>query len=120
CEEMGALLAAEFGRAVSVGFLPGGATPLKGIVEQNRRADRRLVVANYLLAPGFFDDLARTQIADPDAGPGLDERALLAAPLLTPGGDRDPVRGPGEASSHGVPAGLVDIVRDRLLGALAD
>ena len=120
CEEMGALLAAEFGRAVSVGFLAGGATPLKGIVEQNRRADRRLVVANYLLAPGFFDDLARTQIADPDAGPGLDERALLAAPLLTPGGDRDPVRGPGEASSHGVPAGLVDIVRDRLLGALAD
>src|SRR5699024_9118617 len=80
---------------VSVGFLAGGGAPLKAIVEQNRQSGSRLVIANYLLAPGFFDDLARTLIsaADssaesvPGSGSGAGEGAVLAPPLLAPGAD---------------------------------
>ena len=187
CEEMGRLLADELGRAVSVGFLAGGGAPLKAIVEQNRQSGSRLVIANYLLAPGFFDDLARTLISEadssaesapasvpgsaPDVGSDAEQGTVLASPLLAPGAD--PVgpsvahsAGPSVADSaagsvadspgssvadptanrdenpaanpagspaaepsastpdprgtraHAVPAGLVDIVRDRLLEAL--
>jgi sirohydrochlorin ferrochelatase len=175
CEEMGRLLADELGRAVSVGFLAGGGAPLKTIVEQNRQSGCRLVIANYLLAPGFFDDLARTLISEADSsaesapasvsdmGSDAEQGTVLASPLLAPGAD--PV-GPSVAHSAGlsvadsagnsvasspgsrvadptanpaanpaaepsastpdprgtradaVPAGLVDIVRDRLLEAL--
>ena len=187
CEEMGRLLADELGRAVSVGFLAGGGAPLKAIVEQNRQSGCRLVIANYLLAPGFFDDLARTLISEADSsaesapasvsgsardvGSDAEQGTVLASPLLAPGAD--PVgpsvahsAGPSVADSaagsvadspgssvadptanrdenpaanpagspaaepsastpdprgtraHAVPAGLVDIVRDRLLEAL--
>ena len=138
CEEMGRLLADELGHAVSVGFLAGGGAPLKAIVEQKRQSGSRLVIANYLLAPGFFDDLARTLIsaaapsaesvlgASSDAGEG----AVLAPPLLAPGADAaglsvansnaDPGSSPGprDPRAHAVPAELVDIVRDRLFDAL--
>src|SRR5699024_3775229 len=79
CEQMGALLSDELGRAVSVGFLAGGGAPLKTIVEQNRQSDSRLVIANYLLAPGFFDGLAQAHIAAPGVAPDLDGGVLLAA-----------------------------------------
>ena len=187
CEEMGRLLADELGRAVSVGFLAGGSAPLKAIVEQNRQSGSRLVIANYLLAPGFFDDLARTLISEadssaesapasvpgsaPDVGSDAEQGTVLASPLLAPGADpvgpsvahsagpsvadsaagsvadspgssvadptanRDenpaanpagspaaepsaPTPDPRGARAHAVPAGLVDIVRDRLLEAL--
>ena len=95
CEEMGRLLVDELGHAVSVGFLAGGGAPLKTIVEQNRQSGSRLVIANYLLAPGFFDDLARTLISAADscaesargAGSDAGEGAVLAPPLLAPGSD---------------------------------
>src|SRR5699024_12130774 len=95
CEEMGRLLADELGCAVSVGFLAGGGAPLKAIVEQNRQSGSRLVIANYLLAPGFFDDLARTLISAADssaesargAGSDAEEGTVLALPLLAPGSD---------------------------------
>ena len=128
CEEMGRLLADELGCAVSVGFLAGGGAPLKAIVEQNRQSGSRLVIANYLLAPGFFDDLARTLISAagpsaesvPGAGSDAEEGTVLASPLLAPGPDADPGSRPGprDSRAHLVPAELVDIVRDRLLGAL--
>lgn len=114
CEEMGRLLADELGRAVSVGFLAGGGAPLKAIVEQNRQSGCRLVIANYLLAPGFFDDLARTLISEadssaesapasvpgsaPDVGSDAEQGTVLASPLLAPGAD--PV-GPSVAHSAG-------------------
>lgn len=114
CEEMGRLLADELGRAVSVGFLAGGSAPLKAIVEQNRQSGSRLVIANYLLAPGFFDDLARTLISEadssaesapasvpgsaPDVGSDAEQGTVLASPLLAPGAD--PV-GPSVAHSAG-------------------
>ena len=187
CEEMGRLLADELGRAVSVGFLAGGSAPLKAIVEQNRQSGSRLVIANYLLAPGFFDDLARTLISEadssaesapasvpgsaPDVGSDAEQGTVLASPLLAPGADpvgpsvahsagpsvadsaagsvadspgssvadptanRDenpaanpagspaaepsaPTPDPRGTRADAVPAGLVDIVRDRLLEAL--
>src|SRR5699024_10625681 len=128
CEEMGRLLADELGCAVSVGFLAGGGAPLKAIVEQNRQSGPRLVIANYLLAPGFFDDLARTLISAADssaesargAGSDAEEGTVLASPLLAPGSDAAPGSSPGprDSRAHSVPAELVDIVRDRLIGAL--
>src|SRR5699024_9228670 len=80
CEEMGRLLADELGRAVSVGFLAGGGAPLKAIVEQNRQSGSRLVIANYLLAPGFFDDLARTLISEADSSAEPATGSALASP----------------------------------------
>ena len=138
CEEMGRLLADELGRAVSVGFLAGGGAPLKAIVEQNRQSGCRLVIANYLLAPGFFDDLARTLISEADssaesasgsslASPGsavesalgsardvgsdAEQGTVLASPLLAPG--TDPV-GPSVAHSAG------PSVADLAAGSVAD
>ena len=59
------------------------------------RADGgRVVVANYLLAPGFFDDLARSAGAD-----------VTARPLLVP--------------DEPAPAELVGIVLDRYDAASA-
>ena len=127
CEEMGRLLADELGRAVSVGFLAGGGAPLKAIVEQNRQSGCRLVIANYLLAPGFFDDLARTLISEadssaesapasvpgsaPDVGSDAEQGTVLASPLLAPG--TDPV-GPSVAHSAG------PSVADLAAGSVAD
>src|SRR5699024_4529028 len=60
-------------------------------------------IANYLLAPGFFDDLARTLISEvdssaesapasvsgsaPDVGSDAEQGTVLASPLLAPGAD---------------------------------
>src|SRR5699024_9417998 len=63
CRQMGQLLENELGRPVEVGFHAGGGAKLTDIVEQKVTQDddrgEWLVLANYLLAPGFFDDLAR-------------------------------------------------------------
>ncbi len=98
CREMGRLLAAELERPVEVGFLAGGGVPLKDLVGQNRSRGARPVLANYLLAPGFFDDLARKHVEG-----GTDSAGFLAPPLLTGGG-----------TASAVPPKLVDIVRDRV------
>ena len=55
---------------------------------QPSAADGRVVVANYLLAPGFFDDLARDAGAD-----------VTARPLLVP--------------DEPAPRELVDLVLER-------
>ncbi|MGC3021755.1 sirohydrochlorin chelatase [Brevibacterium sp. FAM 24630] len=99
CREMGRLLAAELERPVEVGFLAGGGVLLKDLVEESRGRGSRPVLANYLLAPGFFDDLARKLVA---AG-GSDSSGILAPPLLAYGG-----------SASAVPPQLVDVVRDRV------
>ncbi|MCU4298258.1 cobalamin biosynthesis protein CbiX [Brevibacterium permense] len=112
CREMGRLLAAKLERPVEVGFLAGGGAPLKDCVEEARSRGARPVLANYLLAPGFFDDLARKLVdggsasigktKSGDAG-GSRPAGVLAPPLLTGGG-----------SASAVPPQLVDIVRDRV------
>jgi sirohydrochlorin ferrochelatase len=91
CRQMGELLAAELGRPVAVGFHAGGGALLGDLVEDSRARGARPVLANYLLAPGFFDDLAGKHVVD---APGV-----LAPPLLT----EDAGSGP-----------LVDIVADRI------
>ena len=112
CREMGRLLAAELERPVEVGFLAGGGAPLKDLVEESRSRGARPVLANYLLAPGFFDDLARKLVADGSvksggtrsaAAGGTGPSGVLAPPLLT-----------GSNGAHVVPHQLVDIVRDRV------
>ncbi|MGR0218583.1 sirohydrochlorin chelatase [Agromyces sp. ZXT2-6] len=76
CREQAQLLAAAAGRDVAVGFLSAAEPRLPEAVATAREgiADgARVVVANYLLAPGYFDDLARAAGAD-----------VTAAPLLVP------------------------------------
>jgi sirohydrochlorin ferrochelatase len=91
CVEQARRLAAESGREVSVGYLSAAEPRLPEAVA-TARADLgdggRVVVANYLLAPGYFDDLARAAGAD-----------VTAAPLLV--------------ADEPAPPELVDVVLDR-------
>jgi sirohydrochlorin ferrochelatase len=96
CRDMAGRLAAASGRDVTVGFLSAAEPALPDAVAQTRTAapaasggaTPRVVLANFLLAPGYFDDLARRAGAD-----------ITARPLLVP--DEPP------------PAELVDIVLER-------
>ncbi|MCO5953643.1 sirohydrochlorin chelatase [Microbacterium yannicii] len=89
CREIGRMLGARLGREVGVGFLAAADPRLDVAVAQAvSKTATRTVVANYLLAPGYFHDLAVRMAAG----------APVAPPLL---GDDEP------------PAGLVDIVIDR-------
>jgi len=89
CRAIGAMLGQRLGRDIAVGFL-AAAEPRLGaaVAEARSRTGGRVVVANYLLAPGYFHDLA-VQLAD---------GAPVARPLLD---DDEPM------------AGLVDLVVDR-------
>lgn len=90
CEATGERLASRLGRPVRVGYI-ANATPRLPDVVAAARAEHpgaRVVVASYLLAPGFFADLA--------AGAGGD---VATRPLLVAGEE--------------VPAELVDVVVDR-------
>ncbi|MET3769538.1 sirohydrochlorin ferrochelatase [Marisediminicola sp. UYEF4] len=89
CHLMGRLLAERLGRPVSVGFLSAVDPALSAAVAAERAAapGARVVVANFLLAPGYFDSLARAAGAD-----------VVTAPLL--------------AAGEHPPALLVDVVSD--------
>ena len=90
CRDMGRRLAERLGRRVAVGFL-SAARPSVAEAVANPRATHpvsRVVVASYLLAPGYFHDLAAAAGGD-----------ITTAPLLR--ADAAP------------PAGLVDLVLDR-------
>jgi sirohydrochlorin ferrochelatase len=89
CREIGRMLGARLGRDVRVGFLAAADPRLDvAVAEAVGSAAARTVVANYLLAPGYFHDLAVRMAAG----------APVAPPLL---GDDEP------------PASLVEIVVDR-------
>lgn len=91
CVEQARRLAAASGRAVSVGYLSAAEPRLPEAVAAARGSlgdNRRVAVANYLLAPGYFDDLVRAAGAD-----------VTAAPLLVP--------------DEPAPQELVDVVLDR-------
>jgi sirohydrochlorin ferrochelatase len=92
CRVTGGMLAQRLARPVLVGFLAAAEPRLDAAVAQAVRAGSRVVVADYLLAPGYFHDLA-VQLA-PGAG--------VARPLLDEGAP---------------PASLVDIVVDRYRSA---
>ncbi len=90
CRVTARMLSERLGRDVGVGFLAAAEPRLGDAVAAARQGARRVVVANYLLAPGYFHDLA-VRLAD---------GSPVARPLL----DDDPP-----------PRPLVDIVRDRYL-----
>ncbi|GAA1794639.1 sirohydrochlorin chelatase [Agromyces lapidis] len=90
CHDMRDRLAAATGREIRIGFL-SAAEPLLPDAIAQARADApgsRVVVASYLLAPGYFQDLAEAAGAD-----------LVTEPLLVP--------------DAAAPAELVEIVLDR-------
>jgi len=88
CRAIGEMLGARLQREVTVGFLAAADPRLGAAVAQAQANARRVIVANYLLAPGYFHDLAVR----------LAVGAAVARPLLE---DAEP------------PASLVDIVVDR-------
>jgi sirohydrochlorin ferrochelatase len=95
CRTTADLLAQRLGRPVDVGFLAAAEPRLGAAVEKARgEASGRVLVANYLLAPGYFHDLAVR----------VSRGAPVARPLLD---DDEPA------------ASLVDIVVDRYRDALA-
>jgi len=89
CLSTGELLAARLDTAVTVGFLSAAEPSVAQAVEAARAARRRapVIVAPYLLAPGYFLDLVGQAGAD-----------VVAAPLLTP---------------ESTPQELVDVVTQR-------
>lgn len=91
CERTAAMLAEMLRRPVSTGYISAARPPLAEAVAAARQGvgeGGRVVVATYLLAPGYFADLA--------AGSGAD---VVTAPLLSAAGEP--------------PAELVEIVLDR-------
>jgi sirohydrochlorin ferrochelatase len=95
CRATAALLGERLGRSVGIGFLAAAEPRLGSAVDAARaEASGRVLVANYLLAPGYFHDLAvRVSQGAPVARPILDADAPAAA--------------------------LVDLVIDRYRGATA-
>nr|WP_249353860.1 CbiX/SirB N-terminal domain-containing protein [Microbacterium sp. 2FI] len=81
CRAIGAMLAERLGRGVTVGFLAAAEPRLGAAVDAARASARgRVIVANYLLAPGYFHDLAVRLSGDaPVARPLLDDDAPAAS-----------------------------------------
>jgi sirohydrochlorin ferrochelatase len=93
CRQIAAALAERLGRHVEAAFISASQPELKSAVAQARTAGAtRVVVISYLLAPGYFADLAAAAGGD-----------LTTPPLLTDGGP--------------VPEELVDIVLERYQAA---
>ncbi len=84
CRAVGEMLAARLAHPVEVGFL-AATEPRLADLAGGRDAGRPVVAASYLLAPGYFQDLAASS-------------APTADPLLLPGD---------------TPPAMVDIVVDR-------
>nr|WP_245867029.1 CbiX/SirB N-terminal domain-containing protein [Diaminobutyricimonas aerilata] len=93
CERMAVSLAARLGCRVDVGFVSAAVPPLAEAIDAARAASRsgRVVVATYLLAPGYFAGLVEAGDAD-----------VVTAPLLDGGPP---------------PPALVDLVIDRFAAA---
>ena len=66
------MLGAAWGSPVPVGYVGGTGTPIDEIVRDVARSGRRVVVASYLMAPGFFYDRLRSCGADVVTRPILD------------------------------------------------
>lgn len=96
---------AEFiGRPVTTAFLAAASPRLPDAVATSRAAGRGAVVASYLLAPGYFHDLAARSVQRPEAA----DLAGTVRDVITP-----PLLLPGEPPA----SELVDIVLDRFAQA---
>lgn len=93
CREMARRLSEVFGAEVHAAFLAFASPRVPEAVEETRRRhpDRRIIVASYLLAPGFFQGKLRRAGAD-----------ITTTALLDGGGE-------------GIPDQLVEIVVSRYL-----
>jgi sirohydrochlorin ferrochelatase len=102
CERMGRMLAARLGRPVTVGYISAARPRLADAVGAARTTGSRVVIATYLLAPGYFATLAGEAGADvvtdplltPDDTPGelvelVVERAASAADSVDSAGSGD-------------------------------
>ena len=78
CEVVAAQVAAATGHQVMLGYLSAAEPRLEDAVQAARASGRRVVVSSYLLAPGYFHDLARSGGGDVTTEP------LLAAYEHTP------------------------------------
>lgn len=96
CRVIGRRLAARLGRPVAVGFLSAARPALPDVVARTRATHpvSRVVVSSYLLAPGYFHDLAASAGA-----------TITTAPILR--ADAPP------------PQLLVELVLDRYFAAAA-
>lgn len=95
CRDMSHRLAARLDADVEVAFLSAAEPRVRDAVAARReRPQRRVVVASYLLAPGYFQDLLVAAGADVTAAP------LLPAP-----------EGPGGAPDS--PRQLIEVMLDR-------
>lgn len=90
CERVAAALGALLGRPVIAGYLSAAEPRLAEVVAARRLPGRRVLVATYLLAPGFFAQLAARSGAD-----------VVTGPLLLP--------------HEAAPEELVDVVLERYL-----
>jgi sirohydrochlorin ferrochelatase len=89
CRAMAEALGESLGRCVTAAFISAAQPELRGAVERARATGAtRVVVATYLLAPGYFADLARAAGGD-----------VTTLPLLVDG--------------ETVPPELVDVVLER-------
>lgn len=99
CRVTARMLAERLGREVGVGFLAAAEPRLGTAVAAARDGGRHVVVANYLLAPGYFHDLAtRLAQGSPVARPLLDDDEP-AAPLVALVVDRYRSNAPDAAAS---------------------
>jgi NAD(P)H-dependent nitrite reductase small subunit len=84
CHEMGRMLAGVLGRPVAVSFI-SAAEPRVAVAVENVRAghpDARVVIASYLLAPGYFATLAAHSGADATSDPLLRDGEAPPAELV--------------------------------------
>lgn len=86
CRVMADRLAAMLGRPIEIGFLSAATPTLPEAVAAARATGHRVVVATYLLAPGYFLDLVEACGADVVTPPlltgGPVPEALVAAVLM--------------------------------------
>ena len=84
CRTVARLLSARLGRPVPVGFLSASRPSVADVVARTRATHpvSRVVVSSYLLAPGYFHDLAGAAGAHVTTAPILRADAAPPAPLV--------------------------------------
>ena len=84
CRDVGRRLAARLGRPVAVGFLSAARPSVADAIARTRATHpvSRVVVASYLLAPGYFHELAVAAGGDVTTAPILRADAAPAPSLV--------------------------------------
>lgn len=85
CFEMARRLGVVLHRPVTVGFISASAPALPAAIAEARRLNpgRRVVVSTYLLAPGYFNDLAHAMNADLATDPLLVQDAAAPPEIVS-------------------------------------